>query len=149
MLCGLSCFVFDYGLVAQLVVASPGREVLPLKFMGSNFLEATMLHVENSVGNFIGSENNKATISGSDEEDEDVSADLLSFAHLEAVLDQKSGNRKNLLSNMRGKTVAITGANSGVGLHAAIWIAGWGQARKVILACRSAQKCKNYTITRA
>ena len=42
----------------------------------------------------------------------------------------------------RGKSVAITGGNSGVGLHSARWIARWGEADVLYLGTRDAGKCR-------
>ncbi|CAD7935729.1 unnamed protein product [Amoebophrya sp. A25] len=44
-------------------------------------------------------------------------------------------------SRLAGKSVLITGANSGLGLETAVWAAGWGLADNVILGTRSQKKC--------
>lgn len=45
-------------------------------------------------------------------------------------------------TRFEGKTVYITGANSGIGYETAWWAATWGRADKVWLACRSMKKCQ-------
>ena len=44
---------------------------------------------------------------------------------------------------LREKEVVITGANSGVGFHAAKWMSEWGGAKVIHMGCRDLRKCED------